>query len=163
MTEQRQKISIHFAPAVLQRISRHPDQLKGWAGLIHDWYHNGDPDRIFGKNVSNHPLGLASYAWHMHMVPSEKDPDKGKIVRWESAKEVRHRTSDRLLIYSLDRKAPYKYGFLFLDLVGDPGGHRICFEQPSSPALLQMWSNIGYTHQVGGVLPPGTYSHTDSN
>ncbi|MDH0777504.1 hypothetical protein N5C96_29240 [Delftia tsuruhatensis] len=163
MTEQRQKISLHFAPAVLKRISNDPAQLSGWAGFIRDWYHKGDPDRIFGKDVSNHPMGGHSFAWHMHMVPSEREPDKGKILRWETANEPRHRVSDRLVIYSLDRASPYKYGFLFLDLIGDPGGHKICFEQTSSHALLQMWSNIGYAHQVGGKLPPGTITYSDSN
>ncbi|WP_336695662.1 hypothetical protein [Delftia acidovorans] len=161
MTEQS-RIAIHFSPVILGRIGSSNDDLRGWVGAFHEWFYDQDPDWNFGRDVSNNPSGGSAYAWHLHMAPSEKEPDKSKLARWLRTEEAYYRTSDRLVIYSLDKKHPHQHGMLILDLVGDPDGHKICFEQPSSPILLQKWEDLAYTHQVAGYLPNGSVTISDS-
>lgn len=158
MTARLQQISVHYSPDVLRRIGKSQDQLAGWTGIFRAWFHFGDPDLYFGRDVTNNPQGGFAYARHLHMVPSDETPEVQD--EWESHADAHYRTSDRLVIYSLDRQSPYKQGMLILDLVGDPGGHALCFTGAAAKGRLQHWENLAYSHQVGGNLPTGAYSFT---
>ena len=56
----------------------------------------------------------------MDVVPS---PDQSGHAKWENARATMQRTSDRLLVYSINPEHPLKYGVLMLAVLGDPGGH----------------------------------------
>lgn len=160
MTEQSPKIAVHFSPGVLARIPPSSDQLRGWTGFFHDWLHNNDPDWVFGRDVSNHPSGRGGYARHLHMMPSETEENQLLTDKWFRTEKPYNRTSDRFIIYSLNKQAPRENGMLILALVGDPGAHKICFRRPDSRQRLQDWEDLAFSHQVHGLLPTGTITCT---
>ena len=144
-------LPVHFAPSIADRVR--PD-FCWWADAIRNWHYHGDPDRIFGRNAFNHPNGYTpTWAQHMHVVPSPGLPDHWK---WENARSPYQRTSDRLMIYSIDTEHPLKYGVLLLALLGDPGGHDRLIKGAAAQERREIWEDLAYAHQKNGDLPEGT-------
>lgn len=151
MTQQR--LEVHFAPSVSKRLEPH---LHWWAEAIRGWHFDGDPDAMFGRDVYNHPNGYtATWARHMHVTPSPGQPG---MAKWEGTQNPFHRTSDRILVYSLDKEYPLRYGVLLLALLGDPGGHERLIKGAQAQEMRELWDDLAYAHQIDGDLPEGTVS-----
>ena len=149
------RLPVHFSPVIAARIR--PD-FWWWADAIRSWHYQGDPDRIFGRDVGNHPDGYtATWARHMHMVPS---PDQPGHAKWENARSTIQRTSDRLLVYSMDPVHPLKYGVLLLALLGDPGGHDRLVKGATAQERRELWEDLAYAHQTDGDMPDGTITES---
>lgn len=145
-------INVHFAPALITKIE--PSSAPNWASAIRDWHHLDDPEKNFGRNVSNAAQGQPNtWAWHVHMAPVEPK----EIEKWDNAKNAFNRTSDRLLVYSLDQEMPERYGILLLAFL-TPNGHDLLIKGPNAAQRREDWENIAYTHQFAGNLPPGSFS-----
>ncbi len=143
------QISVHFSPAIIQRIGA--ADTAGWSSAIRDWHHLGDPEKNFGRNVSN-GIGVENtWAWHVHMAPESQED----LERWDRAQNPYRRTSDRLLIYSMDQERPMRYGILLLAFLV-PNGHDLLTKGQSAAQRRQDWEDIAYTHQISGSMPPGT-------
>lgn len=144
-------LPIHFSPGIATRLEPH---LPWWANAVRDWHCHGDPDAIFGRDVCNHPDGYtATWARHTHVVPSSQGFER---ERWEKASTSYRRTSDRLLVYSMDSEYPFKYEVLLLALLGDPGGHARLIKGAQAQEARAIWDNLAYAHQTSGDLPNGT-------
>lgn len=144
-------LPVHFAPSVAARLQPY---LPWWAETIRDWHFQGDPDAMFGRDAYNHPNGYTpTWARHMHVVPSPSQPGTHK---WEAARTPHHRTSDRLLVYSMDKEHPLRYGVLLLALLGDPGGHAKLIKGAQAQEMRELWDDLAYAHQTDGDLPEGT-------
>lgn len=143
------QISVHFSPEIIARIGK--TDTDGWASAIRDWHHLGDPDKNFGRNVSNSPGVANTWAWHLHMSP-EAEMDLG---RWDRQENIYYRTSDRLLVYSMDQDIPMRYGVLLLAFL-TPNGHDLLTKGPNAAQRRDDWENIAYTHQQIGQMPEGT-------
>lgn len=147
----QQRLTVHFAPSIAQRLQPH---LEWWADAIRSWQSSGDPDQIFGRDAYNHPNGYsATWARHMHVVPSPHLPG---LEKWEKTRNPYYRTSDRLLIYSMDEQRPLKYGILLLALLGDPGGHDKLIRGAEAQEKRELWEDLAYAHQKDGDLPEGS-------
>jgi hypothetical protein len=115
----RPKIGVHFSPDLIAKIGT--EVTADWAAAIREWHHNGDPDWYFGRNVSN-SIGVGdTWAWHMHYAPENTSTEA--VEKWNKERVPYRRTSDRLVIYSMDKKDPLKYGFLMLAFL-QPDGHK---------------------------------------
>lgn len=126
-----------------------------WAEAVRNWHHRRDPQWNFGRDVPNSPGSAQTYARHMHYVPDDTDADA--LAKWDKEREPYRRTSDRLVIYSMDKTDPLKYGFLMLAFL-QPDGHAQLQKGPSAAERREIWENIAYTHQVSGNMPDGTFS-----
>lgn len=142
------KIGVHFAPHLVISIGK--DNLPVWAASLRDWHHNGDPYYDFGRNVSNAKGVGETYAWHLHLAPASE----AELLKWEKKTESFHRTSDRIIVYSMSKEHPLKYGILLLEFL-DPNGHAKLKSGPSAE-----WERLAELHQRTGTLPIG--SHTES-
>ena len=129
-----------------------------WAAAVRDWHHNGDPDLYFGRNVSNSAGVGHTWAWHMHYAPEPSSIEATKVWNW--ARDEYYRTSNRLVVYSMDKENPMKFGFLMLAFL-QPDGHEQLQAGPSAAARRENWENIAYTHQMTGNIPDGTISEDD--
>ncbi len=148
-------LAVHFAPTIAARLSPY---LPWWAQAVRDWQLNGDPDRLFGRDVYNHPNGYSqTWAKHVHVVPS---PHLAGHEKWENASSAFNRTSDRLMIYSVSEEHPFKYGVLLLALLGDPGGHDKLIKGAAAQENRQLWEDLAYAHQSSGDMPTGTVTES---
>lgn len=148
-----QQIKVHFSPGIISKIGT--GQTRGWADALRDWHHNNDPDRNFGRNVANSRCAEHTWAWHLHMSPkSEAD-----LWKWDIANSAYNRTSDRLLVYSMDKEKPMRFGLLLLAFLA-PDGHYRLINGPSAAQRREDWENIAYTHQMSGNMPDGTITET---
>lgn len=145
------QISVHFSPAIIKGIGA--ASTAEWSSAIRDWHHLGDPDKSFGRNVPNSPGVEDTWAWHVHMAP-EADAD---IDIWDGAKKTYDRTSNRLLVYSMDKELPTRYGILLLAFLA-PKGHELLTKGVNASQRREDWENIAYSHQMNGYMPPGTVS-----
>ena len=144
-------IPVHFSPEILNKIGL--ADTKGWACAIRDWKHRDNPDLNFGRYVSNSSGVENTWAWHMHMAPeSEND-----LRRWDRELRPYHRTSDRLLVYSMADERPMQYGILLLAFL-TPNGHNLLTKGPNAAQRRDDWENIAYTHQATGQMPAGTFT-----
>lgn len=87
------------------------------------------------------------------MAPQERSA----LATWDRAQKVYDRTSDRLLVYSMDQDLPTRYGILLLAFL-TPNGHQLLTQGPSASQRREDWENIAYSHQINGFMPPGTQS-----
>lgn len=142
------QITVHFSSAIINRIGT--GQLADWGNAMRAWFHEGDPDRVFGRDAPNSPQGTFSFAYHLHMVPS----DEALVQKWELIANPHYRTSDRFIIYSLDRSAPLKYGMYLLDMLGDPGAHQLAFTGPEAQERRELWEDLAWGHQMGNFDAP---------
>lgn len=148
-------LPVHFAPDIAARLR--PD-LFWWAETVRDWQLKGDPDRMFGRDVYNHPNGYSqTWARHVHVAPS---PHIEGHEKWEKTHSAFNRTSDRLMIYSMDEDQPFKYGVLLLALLGDPGGHDKLIKGAAAQERRELWEDLAYAHQKDGDMPTGTVTET---
>lgn len=85
------------------------------------------------------------------MAPDIEDA----LDAWESAKRTIDRTSNRLLIYSMDKDQPQRYGILLLAFLA-PEGHKMLTQGVNALVRHQLWEDIAYTHQMSGKMPTGT-------
>ena len=144
-------LRVHFAPQIAVRLK---PELPWWAATVRDWQLNGDPDRMFGRDVYNSTNGYSqTWAKHVHVIPSSGQEGYEK---WERNSIARNRTSDRLMIYSLSEAKPFEYGILLLALLGDPGGHDRLIRGAAAQERRQLWEDLAYAHQSSGDLPSGT-------
>ena len=142
-------ISVHFSPEIIAKIGT--ADTHGWTSAIRDWHHNGDPIKNFGRNVPNSRGVENTWAWHVHMAP-ETDAE---IDAWDGARKAYDRTSNRLLVYSMDQDLPTRYGILLLAFLA-PKGHELLTKGSSASQRREDWENIAYSHQISGFMPPGT-------
>jgi hypothetical protein len=146
-----QRIKIHFAQSIVARIGT--QDLLEWGDVLRAWHHDGDPDRIFGRDSPNSRDGTPTWAHHLHMVPSTNDAAEAV---WLGKSRAFDRTSDRFIIYSLDAAAPLKYGMYLLDLLGDPGAHAKAFTGAQAQERREIWEDIAWNHQMGVYTPAHT-------
>lgn len=147
------KIGVHFSPEIIAKIGTR--DTAGWADALRDWHHNGDQNFNFGRNVSNGKSSEHTWAWHLHFAPDENTSTKAELQRWQQTSNDYHRTSDRLIVYSMAKDQPIKYGILLLAFL-DPKGHDLLTSGPGAAERRENWENIAYTHQVSGNMPDGT-------
>lgn len=147
------KIGVHFSPEIIAKIGT--GDTAGWADALRDWHHNGDQNFNFGRNVSNGKSSEHTWAWHLHFAPDENTSTKAELQRWQQTSNDYHRTSDRLIVYSMAKDQPIKYGILLLAFL-DPKGHDLLTSGPGAAERRENWENIAYTHQVSGNMPDGT-------
>lgn len=150
-----QQIKVHFSPDIIVRIGN--VETNGWASALRDWHHNKDPDRNFGRNVSNGKGIEKTWAWHMHMAPEEITASDNELQRWEQTSNAHYRTSDRLIVYSMAQDRPIQFGILLLAFL-DPKGHDLLQKGARASERRELWENIAYTHQVSGKMPDGTFT-----
>ena len=151
----RHNIGVHFSPDLIAKIGT--EVTAEWAAAIREWHHKGDPDWYFGRNVSN-SLGVENtWAWHLHYVPEATSTEA--VKKWDRTSNSYYRTSNRLVVYSMDKKDPLKYGFLMLAFL-QPDGHEQLQFGPSAAERRQDWEDIAYTHQMTGNVPDGTISES---
>jgi hypothetical protein len=148
-----QQIKVHFSPDLIAKIGTADTQ--GWASATRDWHYHGDPDLNFGRNVSNSSGLENTWAWHMHMAPDAEN----ELKRWDRKKNAYHRTSDRLIVYSMEQKNPIPYGILLLAFL-TPNGHDLLTKGVNAAQRRADWEDIAYTHQLTGQMPPGTITET---
>lgn len=91
-----------------------------------------NPHWMFGRNKTEKDLS------HVHLRPTLTD--KRSRTNWKF-----HGTSDRNLFY-VDSAA---HGFLFLDIVGDPGAHEMW--KPYRAAKIKDWTEVADSFCLGGV------------
>lgn len=77
------------------------------------------------------------------------------MQRWDNQRNPYNRTSDRLLVYSMDQENPIEYGILLLSFLV-PNGHELLIKGASALQRRSDWEDIAYTHQTNGNVPPGT-------
>jgi len=147
------QITVHFSPEIIAKVGL--ADTSGWANAIRDWHHHDDPTRNFGRNVSNSSGTGNTWAWHMHMAPESEEDQQ----RWDRARTPYHRTSDRLLVYSMDQERPVQYGILLLAFL-TPNGHDLLTKGVNAAQRRSDWEDIAYTHQTNGAMPPGTVSES---
>lgn len=80
-------------------------------------------------------------------------------IRWDRIQDAYRRTSDRLLVYSMDSEMPTRYGILLLAFLM-PNGHDLLTYGVNAAQRRADWEDIAYTHQMTGNLPPGSISET---
>lgn len=80
---------------------------------------------------------------------------ENEIRQWDRERNAYHRTSDRLVVYSMDKGCPIKYGILLLAFLA-PHGHNLLTKGPNAAQRREDWENIAYTHQETGEMPEGT-------
>lgn len=142
-------ISVHFSPSIIQKVGT--TDTFGWASAIRSWHHNGDPDKNFGRNVPNSAGVENTWAWHVHMAPDVQEEQ----AQWDRIRDSYRRTSDRLLVYSMDSEMPTRYGILLLAFL-TPNGHDLLTYGANAAQRRADWEDIAYTHQMTGNLPPGS-------
>jgi len=145
------RIKIHFSQSIVKRIGT--QDLQEWGDVLRAWHHDRDPDRIFGRDSPNSKDGTPTWANHLHMVPSTNPAEE---ATWLATSRAFDRTSDRLIIYSLDKAAPLKYGMYLLDLLGDPGAHAKAFTGAQAQERREIWEDIAWNHQMGVYSPAHT-------
>lgn len=145
------QIEVHFSPDMLRNVGE--SNTSDWVKALRDWHHKGDPDCVFGRNVSNSRGVELTWAWHLHVVPDEDSPEE--LRKWDLARKSYDRTSDRLIIYSMEKNNPMKYGMLLLAFL-DPKGHDRLTKGPNAAVQREAWEIIAYTHQISGNMPCGT-------
>ena len=145
------KFPVHFAPSLIQKIET--SSAPNWADALHDWHYLGDPEKNFGRDVSNARDSTNTWAWHVHMAPE----DQNAIEKWDRINLAFRRTSDRLLVYSMDKQVPERYGILLLAFL-TPNGHDQLIRGASAAQRRSDWEDIAYTHQYTGNMPQGTFS-----
>lgn len=149
-------LDVHFSPTIVARVG---DDTALWADALRDWFHRNDPDRIFGRDSPNSRTGTFTWSRHLHVVPSLEVAGKAALLKWEQTGNPFHRTSDRLLIYSLSQDAPLVHGLFLIALLGDPGGHQRAFDGATAAGLRELWEDLAYSHQMAGALPSGALTH----
>ena len=150
----------HFDPELAEKIGS-LEELQELAALVREWKVIDDLGRIatqdhwfFGRDKPNRPVSgnMVSFAFHVHLRPF----DLVARATWDQQADNEHstpyeRTSDRVAIYSLKHAEPFA-GLLMLDIVGDPGGHDICYrENPVYARLLRNWDRVADRHQDVGL------------
>lgn len=148
-----QVITVRFSPEIIRRIGRADTQ--GWTDVIRSWHHGGDRNLNFGRNVPNSGGSENTWAWHVHMAPDSNTAKEQEMQRWDEKERPYDRTSNRLLVYSMDQENPIKYGILLLSFLV-PNGHELLTKGPNASQRREDWENIAYTHQMTGNVPPGT-------
>lgn len=144
-------ITVHFSPTIIAKIGS--SDTSGWTSAIRDWHHNDDPNKNFGRDVYNSPGVAKTWARHVHMAPDTT----AEQIRWDRIQHAYRRTSDRLLVYSMDSEVPTRYGILLLAFL-TPNGHDLLTYGASAAQRRDDWEDIAYTHQMTGNLPPGSIS-----
>lgn len=91
----------------------------------------------------------------MHFAPDEKTSSEDELNNWQTTSNAYYRTSDRLIVYSMAKDYPVKYGLLLLAFL-DPKGHNLLTKGPNASERRENWENIAYTHQASGNMPDGT-------
>jgi hypothetical protein len=143
-------MKIHLSSDLHQRfasLGEDPDRL------VHEFEKwKGDPDGrqtiIFGRDVAN--TG-SRYVRHAHMIPMN---DADNLALWKKiyAKNKKYNSyqpqlSDRYLIYANGGR----YGYLMMDIINDPGAHRIWTAR--FKAVRDHWEEVATDFVCLGKLP----------